>query len=81
MRADHFGDVVLISVPRFGHSVVAPTALRRKSNNRNVSGLDRRGLLVFGVWAGAAISTLKQTVAFSIVNLLGHETATDAAAV
>jgi hypothetical protein len=43
--------------------------------------LGGRGLLIFGVWARAAINTLKQTVALGIVNLLGHETVTDAAAV
>jgi len=43
--------------------------------------LGGRGLLVLVVRPGGVFGALKQTVAFGVVNLLGHETATDAAAV
>src|SRR5215471_4656449 len=69
------------SVPRVDDSVVGPTALRRKCNDGNASGLGGRGPLVLSVRPGGVFGALKQTVAFGIVDLLGHEIATDAAAV
>jgi hypothetical protein len=56
-------------------------ALRRKCDDRNASGPGGRGLLVLAVRPRGVFGALKQTIAFGIVDLLGDESATDAAAV
>ena len=81
LRVDHVVQTARISVRTVDHSGVAPTALRRKCNDRNTSGLGGRRLLVTGREGRDAFGALIQTVAFGIVNLLGDDTATDAAAV
>src|SRR6201999_4373602 len=58
-----------------------PTVLRRKCNDRNASEWGGRGLFVLAVRPGRVFGALKQTVAFGTVDLLGDESATDAAAV
>ena len=56
-------------------------ALRRKCDDRNASGPGGRGLLVLAVRPRGVFGALKQAIAFGAVDLMGDESATDAAAV
>jgi hypothetical protein len=81
LRADHVGGTAVISLPRVDHSVVTPTVLWRKPNDRNVSGFGGSGLLVLAVRPGGIFCALKQTVTFGTIDLPGHEMVTDTAAI